>query len=187
MKRCREKLRSESGIAVIFIVLIAAIIAVCASIFYLGYQQRMKNSRLLFDELTVTTAERVAKETYILEIISGGITYYYDDVHRSVMDASTFEGKINIKGYGRCYESENRHGETGAVGIPNKGENGGPQILAVSVEADGSIHSRWQGRYLTAQDYELMTAAERDRLTVEQLRQIDSDMIYEQGRETETG
>ena len=67
MKECRVKLRSKSGIGLIFVILIAAILAVCASIVYLGYQQHLKNSRLLFDELTVTTAERVAKETYILD------------------------------------------------------------------------------------------------------------------------
>lgn len=63
MKKCIQKLRSKSGIALIFVVLICAILAVCLSICYLGYQQHMKNSRLLFDELTVTTAERVAKST----------------------------------------------------------------------------------------------------------------------------
>ena len=119
MKECREKLRSNSGIALIFIVLIGAIAAVSLSILYLGYQQHLKISRLLFDELTVTTAERIAKETYILDIRTNGVTYYYDGIHREVFDASTFSGKVDLAGYGRCYESENAHGETGAVGIPN--------------------------------------------------------------------
>ena len=182
MKECRVKLRSKSGIGLIFVILIAAILAVCASIVYLGYQQHMKNSRLLFDELTVTTAERIAKETYILDIRTNGVTYYYDGIHREVFDASTFSGKVDLAGYGRCYESENAHGETGAVGIPNKGENGGAQFLAVSVEMDGTIHSRWQGAWLTGEDYELMTPEERERLTVDQLNQIDSSLIYELGK-----
>ena len=185
MKEFREKLRSESGIALIFVLLIVAILAVCASIVYLGFQQHLKNSRLLFDEVTVTTAERVAKETYILDLRSSGVTYYYDGIHRDVIDASTVKGKVNLTGYGRCYESENLKGETGAAGIPNKGENGGPQILAVSVEEDGTIHSRWQGQWLTGYDYELMTTEERSRLTVEQLNQIDASLIYELGREEE--
>lgn len=182
MKGCRVKLRSKSGIGLIFVILIAAILAVCASIVYLGYQQHLKNSRLLFDELTVTTAERIAKETYILDIRTNGVTYYYDGIHREVFDASTFSGKVDLAGYGRCYESENAHGETGAVGIPNKGENGGAQFLAVSVEMDGTIHSRWQGAWLTGEDYELMTPEERERLTVDQLNQIDSSLIYELGK-----
>ena len=182
MKECRVKLRSKSGIGLIFVILIAAILAVCASIVYLGYQQHLKNSRLLFDELTVTTAERIAKETYILDIRTNGVTYYYDGIHREVFDASTFTGKVDLAGYGRCYESENAHGETGAVGIPNKGENGGAQFLAVSVEMDGTIHSRWQGAWLTGEDYELMTPEERERLTVDQLNQIDSSLIYELGK-----
>ena len=182
MKECRVKLRSKSGIGLIFVILIAAILAVCASIVYLGYQQHLKNSRLLFDELTVTTAERIAKETYILDIRTNGVTYYYDGIHREVFDASTFSGKVDLAGYGRCYESENAHGETGAVGIPNKGENGGAQFLAVSVEMDGTIHSRWQGAWLTGEDYELMTPEERERLTVDQLNQIDSSLIYELGK-----
>ena len=183
MKRCSRKLRSKSGIGLIFVVLIGAIIAVCLSIIYLGYQQHMKNERLLYDELTVTTAERVAKETYILDLRLDGVTYYYDAIHKSVTDASTIEGKIKFKGYGRCYESENKHAETGAIGIPNKGDNGGPQILAVCVEDDGTIHSRWQGFYLTGDDYKLMTTAERERLTTEQKNQIDSTLIYEKGKE----
>ena len=182
MKGCRVKLRSKSGIGLIFVILIAAILAVCASIVYLGYQQHLKNSRLLFDELTVTTAERIAKETYILDIRTNGVTYYYDGIHREVFDASTFTGKVDLAGYGRCYESENAHGETGAVGIPNKGENGGAQFLAVSVEMDGTIHSRWQGAWLTGEDYELMTPEERERLTIDQLNQIDSSLIYELGK-----
>lgn len=182
MKACREKLRSRDGIGLIFVILIGAILAVCASILYLGYQQHMKNSRLLFDELTVTTAQRVAKETYILDITTGGITYYYDAIHKSVKDASSYEGKVPISGYGRSYESENKNGETGAVGIPNKGKDGGAQFLAVSVEMDGTIHSRWQGAWLTAEDYELMTTGERERLTIEQLNQIDSSLIYELGK-----
>ena len=183
MKESREKLRSRSGIALIFVILIIAILAVCASIVFLGYQQHLKNSRLLFDELTVTTAERVAKENFILDLRTSGVTYYYDGIHRNVIDASTVKGKVGLTGYGRCYESENRKGETGAIGIPNKGDNGGAQILAVSVEMDGTIHSRWQGQWLTGEDYELMTTEERERLTIEQLNQIDSSLIYELGKE----
>ncbi len=189
MGRCRDKLRSRSGIGLIFVVLIAGIAAVCASILYLGYQQHMKNERRFYDELTVETAERVARETYILDLTSGGVTYYYNAVHRTVKDASTYKGKVDIKGYGRCYESENKNSETGAVGIPNKGGKNGAQILAVSVESDGTVHSRWQGQYLTGDDYELMTPEERDRLTIEQLNQIDGSLIYEHGKasaETET-
>ena len=183
MKKCIQKLRSKSGIALIFVVLICAILAVCLSICYLGYQQHMKNSRLLFDELTVTTAERVAKENYILDLYSGGVTYYYDGIHRTVIPASSVEGKVNLTGYGRSYESENAKGETGAVGIPNKGGTNGAQFLAVSVESDGTIHSRWQGPWLSGYDYELMTPEERERLTIEQLNQIDSSLIYELGKE----
>ncbi len=182
MNQSREKLGSERGIALIFVVLIAAIAAVSISIIFLGYQQHLKNSRRLFDEVTVSTAERVAKETYILDLQSGGITYYYDEIHRTVTDASTFEGKVPIPGYGRSYASENKRGETGAIGIPNRGKDGGAQFLAVSVESDGRIHSRWQGPWLTAEDYELMTTAERERLTIDQLNQIDSSLIYELGK-----
>ena len=179
MKECREKLRSNSGIALIFIVLIGAIAAVSLSILYLGYQQHLKHARRLFDEVTVTTAERVAKETYILDIRTGGVTYYYDGIHRSVTDSARYDGKVDLEGYGMSYASENRNAETGAVGIPNKGEDGGAQFLAVSVESDGTIHSRWQGPWLTAEDYELMTPEERERLTQAQLKQIDGSLIYE--------
>ena len=182
MNQSREKLGSERGIALIFVVLIAAIAAVSISIIFLGYQQHLKNSRRLFDEVTVSTAERVAKETYIVDLKSGGITYYYDEIHRTVTDASTFEGKVPITGYGRSYASENKRGETGAIGIPNRGKDGGAQFLAVSLESDGRIHSRWQGPWLTAEDYELMTTAERERLTIDQLNQIDSSLIYELGK-----
>ena len=47
-------------------------------------------------------------------------------------------------------------------------------------------------RLITGEDYELMTPEERDRLTIAQLNQIDSSLIYELGRademtEQETG
>lgn len=182
MTACREKLGSKSGIGLIFVVLIGAILGVCLSIFFLGYQQHLKNSRLLFDEVTVSTAERLAKETYILDLRSGGVTYYYNELNKSLTDTRTVEGKVLIPGYGRSYASENAHAETGAVGIPNKGDNGGAQFLAVSVESDGTVHCRWQGPWLTGEDYELMTPAERDRLTISQLNQIDSSLIYELGK-----
>ena len=49
------------------------------------------------------------------------------------------------------------------------------------MESDGTIHSRWQGQWLTGYDYELMTPGERERLTIEQLNQIDANLIYELG------
>lgn len=182
MKGFRGKLRSRGGIALVFVILIGAIAAVVASILFLGYQQHLKDARMLADELTVTTAQRLARETYILDLRSGGVTYYYDDIHKTLTDTKKVKGKVPIKGYGMCYASENTHGETGAIGIPNKGRDGGSQFLAVSIEADGSVHSRWQGPWLTGEDYELMTPAERKRLTTEQLNQIDSTLIYERGQ-----
>lgn len=182
MKEFRAKLLSRSGIGLVFVPLIVSILVVCASIVILGYRQHLKNSRLIFDELTVSTAERIAKETFILDIRTDGVTYYYDGIRREVIDASTFEGKVDLDGYGRSSQAENAKGETGAVGIPNKGGEDGAQILAVSVESDGTVHSRWQGFWLTGEDYELMTQAERDRLTIDQLNQIDSSLIYEPGK-----
>ncbi len=179
MGRCRDKLRSTRGIGLIFVVLLVAIAAVALSILQLGYQQHLKNERRFYDENTVLTAERVARETYILDMKSGGITYYYDAVKRTVTDASTFKEKVDIPGYGRCSEAENKNCETGAVGIPNTGGENGAQLLAVSVETDGTIHSRWQGQHLTLYDYKLMTWPEKKRLNIYQLNQIDSQLLYE--------
>lgn len=178
MEKVREKLHSRSGIAVVFLLLITAIGVVCISIAIYGFQQHLKDSRRMFDEAQVDTAKRVARETYILDLVEGGVTYYYDEMKHNVVNAANFEGKVDVKGYGRSYEDENLNGETGADGIPNKGKDGGAQFIAVSVEENGTTHARWQGPYLTGYDYELMTPGERSRLTKEQIDQIGMDLVY---------
>ena len=63
--------------------------------------------------------------------------------------------------------------ETGAVGIPNLGGENGAQLLAITFEDDEHVNIRWQGNVLTPYDLELMTTAEQERLTTQQLNQIE--------------
>ena len=178
-----RRLKSKSGIALVYVILITLIGALTLSIVLYLYMQHLETRRLLIDEAQVTQVKRFAKDQYVLDMVDEGITYYYDYENLTLIDASTVVGRANIKGYGRSYEDENLHGETGAVGIPNRGADGGPQFLAVSVEADGSVHARWQGQVLTAEDYVLMTDGERSRLNQSQKNQIGRDLV---SRESET-
>lgn len=171
-----KKLREQSGMALVFVLLLLAITAVSASIILYGYQKHLINVRLLFDEAQVDTAKRTAREEYILDAETGGVLYYFEGTSRKVIRADTIVGPVPVTGYGRTHKKDNRRGQTGAAGIPNRQEDGGPQFLAVYVSPDGKTYARWQGKRLTGYDYTLMQSGERKLLTEDMKNQIALDM-----------
>ncbi|MEE0955965.1 MAG: hypothetical protein U0L49_09175 [Eubacterium sp.] len=170
-----KKLKSKSGLALIFFVLISGIIAVSISIVVYGYQIHLRQAKLMFDQEEVNEAISCAKVAYLQSPSASGVTYYYDEVTKEVYDASSYKGRVPIAGYGRSAEKDNRKGQTGAAGIPNKGGRDGAQFLAIAVESDSEISARWQGPVLTEYDYDLMTRYEKLRLTDSQMEQIEAD------------
>lgn len=170
-----KKLKSSCGIGLIFFLLLAGIIAVSISIILYGYGLHLRDAKLMFDQEEVDEAIAAAKVAYLQDGSGGEITYYYDEATKQVYDASTYEGPVPIKGYGRSSEKANRRGETGAAGIPNRGGRDGAQFLAVFVSNETDFTARWQGPLLTQYDYELMTHDEKLHLTNDQLDQIEQD------------
>jgi hypothetical protein len=187
----KSRLCSENGVARLIVLLTVAVIAVYACFAAAGYIQHLNDAKMTFDSEEVDEAKALAKHQYVLDGASGGITYYYDADGKKLTDASTYKGKINIAGYGRSDAKHNANAETGALGIPNKGDDGGAQFLAIVIDPAGNyseaggnvfenseglmISARWQGSYLTYYDYKLMTDAERSRLTSAQKDQIEKD------------
>ena len=174
----KRRLKSRSGIATLVFLLVIAVSIMAAIVGYYEYQRYLEKMKLLLDKEQVVAAERCARNTYLLDMLSGAITYYYDADTKMCIDASQIEGAALIKGYGRSSQKANREGETGALGIPNKGDEGGAQFLAVTIEEDGSTNMRWQGPLLTAYDYQLMTPAERERLNQSQRDQIGMELLH---------
>jgi len=174
-KPIMKKLKSSAGIALIFFILITGILAVSVSILIYGYRQHLRQAKLMFDQEEVDEAIAAAKVQYIQDGSPGGVTYYYDEAAKKVYDAKGFKGAVPITGYGRSAERENRKGQTGAAGIPNRGGKDGGQFLAIAVEGDDQVSARWQGPLLTQYDYELMTHDEKLRLTNDQKDQIEQD------------
>ena len=166
----KERLKSRSGIAWLTAILLAAVIAMALWFVVDAYREHLKDVRMTFDRDQVATALRNAKVQYLTDGCPYGITYYYDAERVTFCSFKEIE---QIKGYGRCYKDENLHGETGAPGIPNLGGKDGAQLLAISFEDESHVSIRWQGRFLTPYDMELMTTAEQARLTTEQLDQIE--------------
>lgn len=166
----RERLKSTRGLAWITVVLLAAVLAMLAWFAVDGYLLHLRDVRMTFDREQVNTALRSAKVQYLTDGLPRGITYYYDAEN---LTFRSFDEIGLIKGYGRSYESENLHAETGARGIPNLGGSDGAQLLAIAFENEESISIRWQGHFLTPYDMEQMTTAEQARLTTEQRNQIE--------------
>lgn len=172
MNGTRRKLEDRTGLAVITILLLAGVIVLSLMILWSGYQQHVSDRNRTFDRDQVREAEALARNDYLSENRSGGVTYCYDAVHHRMVPPSR-AGRI--RGYGRTAAKDNRHQETGARGIPNRGGRNGAQFLAVSVEENGSTSAYWRGKTLTVYDYHLMTKGERNRLTVSQYREIRLD------------
>lgn len=166
----KEKIESRKGLSRLAAILLVAVIAMCVWFIAEAYQKHLHDARMTFDQDQVNVALRNARVQYLTDGCPAGITYYYDAENATFR---SFDEVNLIHGYGRCYESENLHGETGAVGIPNRGGPDGAQFLAIAFEDGDHCVIRWQGRFLTPYDMELMSTAEQARLTTEQLQQIE--------------
>lgn len=175
-----EKIKSSRGITRLTAILLVAVILMCAWFIVDAYRLHLRDARLTFDRDQVDFALRNAKIQYLTDGMPMGITYYYDAENTCFRPFEEI-GKIN--GYGRCYENENLHAETGAPGIPNLGGTGGAQFLAITFDDPEHISIRWQGHFLTPYDMELMTTAEQARLTTVQRNQIELSRQRQQEEE----
>ena len=168
----RKKLRSRRGITWPVFLLLCGIAAMLLLFVVEGYIRHLDDAKMTFDKQQVHEALELAKVQYLSEGCPPGITYYYDAERAKMVP---FDEIDNIVGYGRSDAAHNRHGETGAVGIPNLGGEDGGQLLAIAVENDTTFNVRWQGKRLTVYDESLMSKEELARLTETQRQQIELD------------
>ncbi|WP_130836539.1 hypothetical protein [Lachnoclostridium sp. Marseille-P6806] len=164
--------RAESGVAALILVLALAVLAAFILIAALpAWKRHLEDVRMTYDVQSVVTAKDVAKITYLQDGESGLVTYYYDELTHCCLSRE----KIGtIVPYGRSFAEQNRNGETGAAGIPNLGEEGGAQLLAVIV-GEESVRARWTGKTWTYYDYTLMSREERAALRGSELAEMDRD------------
>ena len=168
----REKLRSCRGLSRIVFLLLCGIAAMLLLLVAEGYLRHLDDAKMSFDKQQVHRALELARIRYLGDGCPAGITYYYDAERGEMV---SFDEIGDIVGYGRCSAAQNRHGETGALGIPNLDGEGGAQLLAIAVEDENTFNARWQGKRLTVYDESLMSAAERQRLSDTQRLQIEVD------------
>lgn len=168
----RKKFNDISGLAAVTVILITAFIVTALIIIIVpSYEQHRSDVNMTFDVETVATAKDVASSVYLLSSTGKTVTYYYDEVSHKCLTRDQID---TIVPYGRSSAKQNRKSETGAAGIPNLGDNGGAQLLAVTIE-DGTVLMRWTGKKQTYYDYTLMDDNERDQLTEEDKREMDTD------------
>ena len=168
----RKKLRSRRGMTWPVLLLLCGIAAMLLLFAVEGYIRHLDDAKMTFDKQQVYEALELAKVQYLSEGCPAGTTYYYDAERAKMVP---FDEIVNIVGYGRSDAAHNRHGETGALGIPNLGGRNGGQLLAIAVENDDTFNARWQGKRLTVYDESLMSAQELARLTDTQRLQIEAD------------
>lgn len=168
----KEKLHSRHGISTAVALLLCGIAAMLLLLVVEGYLRHLDDAKMTFDKQQVHEALELARMQYLGDGCPGGITYYYDAERGKMV---SFDEIGDIVCYGRCSAKQNRRGETGALGIPNLGSEGGAQLLAIAVEDEDTFNARWQGKRLTVYDESLMSAAERERLSDTQRLQIEVD------------
>ena len=168
----RTKLSGRRGMTWAVFLLLCGIAAMLLLFIVEGYLRHLDDAKMTFDKQQVHEALELVKIQYLSEGCPAGTTYYYDAERARMVP---FDEIGNIVGYGRSSAAHNRHGETGALGIPNLGGRGGAQFLAIAIEDDNTFNVRWQGKRLTVYDESLMSAQELARLTEAQRLQIELD------------
>ena len=170
--RCCKQ-NNEHGLTIpVMVLLILLGIALVLIIVIPGYRNHLKNARMTADKQSVVTARDVSSITYLQDGAAGLKIYYYDEIHHTCRSRDEIG---RIEPYGRS--SKNLSGETGAVGIPNMGDRGGAQLLAVSVQIGEPVNLRWTGKVWSYLDYYYMIDAERATLTPADYTQMDKTSV----------
>ncbi|MGN0362685.1 MAG: hypothetical protein ACI4ET_07580 [Bilifractor sp.] len=165
--------KNSRGITTLTALLLIAVLCFCGLFIAQMYIHHVNDAKMTFDRNQVSNAIKAAKVQYMEDGFGDDVTYYFDAVNGRMLDWDEID---RIEGYGRSDRKHNADAQTGAKGIPNLGGKNGAQFLAISVEDNGNkVYARWQGHKLTAYDYTIMTASEKQRLNTEQIDQIRQD------------
>ena len=174
MQKCRNKLKSRRGVSV-FLVLtgILLVIAILLIVLIPGYMDHLKDAKMTYDVQSVETAKEVALVEYMQSAGAGLVMYWYDELSHKVV--ATKEEAAAIKGYGRSSQEQNRGNVSGAAGVPClPQEDGGPQLLCMTVSGDSINNIWWSGNRFTYWDYFYMDQTDRTLLKQADYREMDS-------------
>ena len=203
-KHFRTRLRDRRGLAAVHYILMVLIALVLLMFVVDGYMRHLQDIAMTCDCEEVNEAVACAKTQYLMDGAPGAVVYYYDAETKQVYTRDHFpaQDRVDLKGYGRSLEFQNRKAQTGAIGVPNRGDeryrkdvthnrtffdnirqnvtglgdSDGAQFLAISFSADGQLSMvRWRGPVLYYYDYRMMSAEEKVALTGEERALIAED------------
>ena len=118
------RLRDRRGLAAVHYILMVLIALVLLMFVVDGYMRHLQDIAMTYDCEEVDEAVACAKTQYLMDGAPGAVVYYYDAETKQVYTRDHFPAKnrVDLKGYGRSLEFQNRQAQTGATGVPNRGD-----------------------------------------------------------------
>ncbi len=119
-----RRMKRNQGLAAVHYVLMVLIVLILLMFVVEGYLRHLQDIAMTYDVEEVHEAVACAKTQYLMDGVPGAMVYYYDAATKQVYPRDYFktEDRIDLTGYGRSLEFQNRKSETGAVGVPNRGD-----------------------------------------------------------------
>ena len=123
-KHFRTRLRDRRGLAAVHYILMVLIVLVLLMFVVDGYMRHLQDIAMTCDCEEVNEAVACAKTQYLMDGAPGAVVYYYDAETKQVYTRDHFpaQDRVDLKGYGRSLEFQNRKAQTGAIGVPNRGD-----------------------------------------------------------------
>lgn len=120
----RTRLRDRRGLAAVHYILMVLIALVLLMFVADGYMRHLQDIAMTYDCEEVNEAVACAKTQYLMDGAPVAVVYYYDAESKQVYTRDHFQEKdrIRLKGYGRSLAFQNRQAQTGAIGVPNRGD-----------------------------------------------------------------
>lgn len=123
-KHFRDRLCDRRGLAAVHYILLVLIALVLLMFVVDGYMRHLQDIAMTYDCEEVNEAVACAKTQYLMDGAPGAVVYYYDAESKQVYTRDHFpaQDRVDLIGYGRSLEFQNRQAQTGAVGVPNRGD-----------------------------------------------------------------
>ena len=124
MQMICKKLKDRRGLAAVHYILLVLIVLILLMFVVDGYLKHLQDIAMTYDCEEVNEAIACAKTQYLMDGVPGETVYYYDADTKQVYPRDHFPEKdcVKLKGYGRSLEFQNRKAQTGAIGVPNRGD-----------------------------------------------------------------
>jgi len=118
-----DKIKNKNGLSILHYLVMVVIVAILLMFVVDGYIRHLQDVCRTYDSEEVDEALMIAKIQYIFDGAPARVIYYYDADTKQVYTRDKFsrDDRIDIRGYGRTLAYQNRNQETGAVGVPNRG------------------------------------------------------------------